>query len=271
MARITRELTNIQNDVAGKTAQIICPVTRTYDQIVLEFTGTAVTRAMLKDIKVKANGETIQKFKDGDQLDQYNDYYNRSDVAGFLTLWAQRPEMVELSDQRITGWGTQDLTNLVTEIDIAGTAPADFDLKAHAVLSEPQPLGLFTRVKTVNFNSSVAGQVDVDKIQVGPRIMAIHAFKADVSDLEIFLDEVKIYDASKAVGEVVQKNFGRVPQTAVATHADFTLEGDIAQALVTQAADNNRRVRDLLLKPTLTTAGAVDFVVEYLDGLRKAA
>ena len=75
----------------------------------------------------------------------------------------------------------------------------------------------------------------------------------------------------KTVGEVFEKNYGRVPQTAVATHADWLLEGDAAQAMITAAQESNRNNRDLLIKPTLTTSGSVDFVCEYLDTLRKAA
>lgn len=269
--RITRKLTNIQNALAGKTCQIICPVKFTYDEIILAYSGTAVTRAMLKNITVEANGEEIQKFKDGDRLDQYNDYYGRSDTAGYLTLWFNRREMKTLQDQRITGLGTADLNTLVVKIDIDATAPADFALLATAKLSDPQPLGLFTRIKTVNYNSAVAGQVDVDKIPVGPRVLAIHQFKADITNTEVYLDEVKVYEALKTVAEVDQKNYGRTPQTAVATHIDFGLEGDIAQAMVTAAPQANRNTMDLLVKPTLGTSGAVDFLVEYLDALKKAA
>lgn len=269
--RLYRELTNIQNAIAGKTGQIICPVNFTYDNIVLEYTGTAVTRAMLKNIVVKANGEPIQTYKDGDRLDQVNDYYKRADTTGFLTLFFNRPEMKTTGDERIFGLGTADLDNFTVEIDVDATAPGDFKLKAHAQLSEPQPLGVFCRVKVIAYNSAVSGQVDVDKIPLGPRIMALHAFKSDVADLEIYLDEQKIWDASKTVGEVFEKNYDRTPQTAVATHADWLLEGDASQAIITAAQQNNRRTRDLLIKPTLTTSGAVDFVVEYLDTLRKAA
>ncbi len=269
--RLYRELTNVQNGkgaVAGLNAQIICPVRYTYDYILLEYTGTGVTRAMLTDIQVLANGEPIWNFKDGDRLDQWNDYYGRSDTAGFLMLPFNRREMKSLGDERIFGLGTADLDTLSVQIKMGATTPADFSLKAHAQLSEPQPLGVFCRVKEINYNSAVSGQVDVDKIPLGPRIMALHAFKSDVADLEVYLNEVKIWDLSKTVGEVFEKNFGRTPQTAVATHADWLLEGDAGQAMITE--DQGKR-NDLLIKPTLTTAGAVTFLVEYLDTLKQVA
>lgn len=272
--RLYRPLTNIQNVAAGKTAQIICPVRYTYDKIQLAYTGTAIARSHFTNITVEANGEPIQTFKDGDRLDQYNDYYGRGDTAGYLTLYFNRPEMKTFEDERICGLGTADLTNLVVKIDIAAGAPADIKLTATAQLSDPQPLGLFTRIKTVNFNSAVSGQQDVDKIPVGPRILALHAFKADISKIIVFLDEAKIYEASKTVGEVFQKEarpVARVPQTAVATHVDWGLEGDLAQAMVTQAGEPNRPNKDLLIQPTLDTSGSVDFLVEYLDGLKQAA
>lgn len=272
--RIYRELTNIQNAIANKKAQIICPVQYTYDHITLNYTGTAVTRAMLKNIAVKANGEEIQYYKDGDRLDQINDYYSRQDTANFLTLWFNRREMKTLGDERIFGLGTADLDNLTVEIDVDATAPGDFALKADCQLSEPQPLGVFCRTKQVNFNSSVSGQVDVDKIPVQyGRLLALHAFKSDVNALDVYVDEAKIWSLTKSRGEIFEKNYGRVPQTAVATHADWILEGDTAQAIILDAPEgnSNRKKRDLLLKPTLGTSGSVDFVVEYLDTLKKAA
>lgn len=272
--RIYRKLTNIQNVAPGKTAQIICPVRYTYDKIQLAYTGTAIVRSHLTNITVECNGEPVQTYKDGDRLDQYNDYYGRADTAGYLTIYFNRPEMKTFEDERICGLGTADLTNLVVKIDIAAGAPADIGITAEAQLSDPQPLGLFTRVKTVNYNSAVSGQVDVDKISVGPRILAIHCFKSDISAVEVYLDEAKVYEASKTVGEVFQKEVrpvARVPQTAVATHIDWGLEGDLAQAMVTQSNEPNRPNKDLLIKPTLTTSGAVDFLVEYLDGLKQAA
>lgn len=265
-------LSNIQNASAGKKAQIICPVGDTYDQIVLAYTGTAVARADLTNIKVLASGEEIQFFTDGDELDWMNDFYGRADTAGYLTLHFNRKEMKGLSDERIYGLGTADQKSLVVEIDIDPTAPADFGLTADALVSAPQPLGVFCRVKKFNFNASVAGDLDITTLTMGPRIMAIHVVKADAESVLVKADEVTIFDTTKVKAEVVQKNYGRTPQTAKATHIDLCLEGDAAGALITELNDKSRpykTTKDVLVRPYLATAGAGHLLVEYFDTLIK--
>lgn len=265
-------LSNISNASAGNKAQIICPVGDTYDQVVLAYTGTAVARADLTNIKVLASGEEIQFYVNGDELDEINDYYGRADSAGYLTLHFNRREMKGLSDERIYGLGTADQKSLVVEIDIDPTAPADFGLTADALVSAPQPLGVFCRVKKFNFNSNVAGDLDITTLTTGPRMMAIHLVKADISKVLVKADEVTIFDTTKVKSQVVQKNYGRTPQTATMTHVDFCLEGDAAGALITELHDPSRpykTVKDVLVRPYLDTAGAGHLLVEYFDTLVK--
>ncbi len=139
----------------------------------------------------------------------------------------------------------------------AATAPT---LVAYAVLSEERPLGVITKVRRLPFTFAVAGAVEIDKIPLGPRIIAIHLQKADVNDVELELDSVRVIKQPKLLGEQLQRQRLRVPQTAAYTHVDFCLEGDIMQAMITEGA------RDFRLRPTLGSAGLVTAIVEYLDG-----
>lgn len=272
--RLLKQLTNIQNVGPGQHMQIICPVRGTYDMIEMFYTGTAIARSHFTNLQVKCNGEAIWDFADGDDLDQLNDYYKYDDTAGCLTFWFNRKHLKELADQRIFGIGTADLDTFTIEADIAAGAPADIAVTAQAQVSEQSLLGVFTRIRRIPYNSAVSGQVDVDKIPLGPRIMALHLKKADVNDLEVYLDDAKIWEASKAQGEKYQKDHNRTPITASMTHADWILEDDSAQALITEIlSDPNRKKADLLLKPTLATSGAVTIYAEYMDTLtqKKAA
>lgn len=267
-------LSNIQNAATSKKAQILCPVGDTYDSIVLAYTGTAVTRAMLSNIKVLASGEEIQYYTDGDELDRINDYYGRADTAGYLTLHFNRTEMKSSSDERIYGLGTADQTSLVVEIDITAAAPADFGLTADALVSAPQPLGVFCRTKKFNFNAAVGGDLDITTMTMGPRIMCIHVVKSDATKVLVKADEVVIFDTTKVKAEVVQKNYKRTPQTATMTHVDLCLEGDAAGALITELNDPQRpykKTKDVLVRPTFTAAGAGYLLVEYFDTLVKRA
>jgi len=259
--RKTVKLPSISNVGTSLTATLNCPTGLTYDRITLAYSGTSVTRAMMSNIQVLINGKPVQTYGDADELQDINDYYGRADNAGYVTLYFARPELDNVAQQRLTALGTLDVQTLAINIDITAAAPGDFALTATAVQSEPQPLGLLTKVRAYPFSSAVSGAIEIDNIPVGPRVQAIHLFKSDISNLVLELDGVKVYETTKALGEVIQKEHGRVPVTSSATHFDSQLENDNAQAMITKG------VQDFRLRPTLDTSGAVRVVVEYLDGL----
>ncbi len=257
MARKILQLPSWTPVAAGSDTSLTLPVGgNTYERILIEYSG--VTLAQLKNIEVRLNGDPIQHWKTGTQLENVNDFYGRPKTAGFLSLWAIRPELTNIAQRRLTAWGTLNVQTLTIHLDVDAAAAAPV-LKAHAIVSAPRPMQVVTKVKQYPFNSSVSGQVDVDNIPRGPRIMAAHFFKADVSDIELEIDNVKYYDASKTLAEAIQKENGRVPVTASCTHVDFMGDNDIGNALITQNA------RDMRFKTTLGTSGNTDIVVEFLD------
>lgn len=259
--RETKKMPSISNVSAGSTAVLECPRGKTYDFITFKYAGTAVTRAMLKNIQVMLNGKAVQTFKDADRLQDFNDYYGRSDDAGYVTIWFIRPEMTNIVQQRLTAIGTLDVQTFSVNIDIDAGAPGDLTLEATSMLSEPQPLGVITKVKNFPVSSDVVGEMEISDIPRRGRIQALHLFKADLSNVIVEMDSRKVFESSKVMAEVIQGSHARTPITAKATHVDFQLEGDNAQALVMQG------VQDFRVKPTFDTSGAADVVVEYLDGL----
>lgn len=257
MARKIIQLPSLTPVAAGSDTSLTMPVGgNTYERVMLEYTG--VTLAQIKNIEVRLNGDPIQHYKTGTQLETINDFYGRPKTAGFLTLWAIRPELTNIAQRRLTAWGTLNVQTLTIHMDIDAGAAAPA-IKAHAVVSAPRNMEVVTKVKQYPHNSSVSGQVDVDNIPRGPRILAAHFFKADVDDVEIEMDNIKFYDASKSLSEALQKENGRTPQTASCTHVDMLGDNDIANALITANAS------DLRFKPTLGTSGSTDIVLEFLD------
>jgi len=257
--RVTKRLPSLSNVAAGSTAVLNLPLGRTYENLKLEYSG--ITLAQMKNIQLKANGKTFQKFKDGNEIDAINKYYGRQAANGLLTLWFVQPEMKTARDERITALGTADLKTLTLEFDVDAAA-ANPQVKAHALQSEASPFGLCTKILRFPVNSAVTGVQEIDNLPTGSaRIKAIHLFKPDVSKVELELNGFLAYEAEKRLSEQNQKDYGRIPQSAAATHLDFVLEGDMSQAVVTQG------VQDFRLRQTLATAGATNIVVEYYDGL----
>lgn len=256
-------LPTVSNVVAGGQFTLECPVRPTYEKLTLALTN--ITPAQLTDIEVRVNGKAIQTFKNAERVNYLNAYYQRVVTAGFIDLWFSRPEMATVTEQRMTGLGTADIQTLtiVGKIDAASVGPV---IVATAIRSEPQPLGMVTKIRQFPMSSAVSGQIDIDKIPIGSTrapavIAAIHLFKADISKVEVQANNAKVYELTKTTAEHNQSSRKRTPQTAVATHVDFVLEGAIREAL------NMAGVQDFRVKPTLDTAGAYDVVVEYFDGI----
>ncbi|NIB44723.1 hypothetical protein HBA55_34405 [Pseudomaricurvus alkylphenolicus] len=257
MSRKIIPLNSFTTVAAGADTSLTLPVGgNTYERIMLEYSG--VTLAQLQNLEVRLNGDPIQHFKTALQLEEINDFWGRPKTSGIITIWAIRPEMMNAQQRRMTAWGTQNVQTLSIHLDIDAAA-ASPSLKAHAIVSAPRPMIFVTKVKQFSDNSAVSGKVDIDNIPRGPRIYAIHLFKSDISDVEIEMDNVKFYDSTKTLSEAIQKENGRVPVTAKATHIDFIGDNDVGNALITANA------RDFRLKPTLDTSGLTDICVEYLD------
>ena len=266
MARKIIHLPSLSRVVAGSKATLECPVGQTYKNIVFSATGTALAAAHIERIDVLIDGRVIQTYNNLQRLIDLNGYYNRgTDTAAQFMLHFYRAEMIDAVYRRTSGIGTADVQTFHIEITLAAAAPVDITITAHAEVDPvPQPLGVFFKMREYPFSSSVAGTVEIDKLPRGAFYGAIHLFKADVSSVEVEADQVKIYDATKSVGERFQKESSplkRVPVTAKATHIDWITEGDLAQAIKTNL------LSDFRIKATLASSGSMDIVTETLDTL----
>jgi hypothetical protein len=250
---------SLSNVEAGSTATLSIPLGLSIDRLLLSYSG--VTLAQLVNPRIEINGKVVMSWKNAARLDAINQYYNRGAANGILNFWFLRPEMKTLMDQRITAIGTADLQTLafLVDIDAAAAAPV---LKAWAQRSDQAPLGLIVKTKSFPASFATSGDQAIDNLpRSGARIGAIHLFKSDVSYVVVEGNGVKIIDTSKAIAEELQIRQNRTPQTAQATHVDFLLDGDlINQALPTIG------LQTLRVNPTIDTSGALDVIVEYLDG-----
>lgn len=251
-------LPSFSNVAEGSVATCNCPVGLTYEQIVLKYGGTTFDPANMVKIEVKVNGKAIIDMT-GDQLVSLNKYYGVPDSTGYVTLWFARPWMATVFESRLTSLGTSDVSTLSVHVTISGaTSPT---LEAHAVQNAAQPLGLIAKIKQFPRAFSTTGQQEIDSLpKGGARIAAFHLFKSDVSDVEVDVNGVRVYDLSKGVGSELESRYGRTPQDSAATHVDFLLDNDINNALALSG------VQDFRIRPTIDTVGSVNTVVEYLDG-----
>lgn len=265
--RMLVKLPSITNVAAGSTATLNCPIGRSYDRLILECEN--LTRTQIKNLRVEIDGKPIQEYKDAVQLGFINSYYGRFGLyndtlkKGFVSIWFNRPEMNSLEHQRVTRLGTTGVQTFQVSFDIADDAVNPIVI-AHAVQSDPSPLGMITKVKQFVMSAATAGKFEIDSIPKGPRIFAVHFFKPDVKHIEIEQNSRKIREGTKEFLSYVQRESGRKPidsSLMKATSLDFTLEADLYHSLET----NPQVIKDQRFRLDLETAGEVRVVVEYLD------
>lgn len=253
------KLPTVYNVTPGGEFTLECPVRPTYEKITLKLTN--ITPAQLTALEIRVDGRPVQRFKDAVRVNAINNYYKRGVTGGYVDFHFTRPEMASVFEQRMTALGTADIKTLtiVGKIDAACVSPA---VEAYAIRSEPQPIGLITKIREFPMSFAVSGQVDIDKIPLSrAALAAIHLFKSDVSACTVEANNAKIYERPKEAGEHDQSGRNRTPQNAACTHLDFMLEGSIREALTTEG------IQDFRLRPTIASSGSLDVVVEYLDGI----
>ncbi|WIE05921.1 major capsid protein P2 [Vibrio fluvialis] len=265
MARITRKCPSFSNVQAGSTATLELPLGLSYHIIHLYFGGA--TLAQLKNIRIEADGKPIKKWEDGNRLNAENKHYGRgAATADCLPIFFTRQELKEIVQQRLFALGTQNVQtlSLLVDIDAAAVNPT---LKATSIRGPQAEMGYITRIMEFKHSSAVSGEVEIDNIplRAGSAIAAIHIYSADVTDAALEIDGGIVWEMSKTGAAKLQTDHGRDPQSTSKLSLDFLLEGDFLQAVDLQG------VQDFRLKPTLSKAGSMTVVVEYLEQYNPAA
>lgn len=246
----------------------------TVEAIFLELGGTALTKAMLSDIDIKANAKTIYK-DSGSRADDRMEYRGETADAAYLVLaFDESRARSELRGETVidgekigsidTTFGIQSLTG---EVTIAGaTAPT---LKAYAEVSKA-PMddsrfrGLISKVFNFTVSPAAAGtflfEVPHGR-QRGSIVKRVFLHGSTVTGYEVKKNGVTIQKAATAaLNTYQQKREGRVPQANVQC-IDFIKDGNQSSAL--NAYDAN----SMEWYMTVSGAGNVTVVVELYDPL----
>lgn len=248
------------NVVADGVASLQLPCSMTYERIVLVLGGTAFTKAMMTDIKVKLNGKVIIQTT-GSRLDAINKYKGIFDAAGFLTIDFTEVKARDEVGQSIGAITTAGQSNFTIEVTIAGaTAPT---LESYSIQSGPRTLGVIEKILHYPVTFSAGGKFPIQLPygkSGGALFKRVFLHGATVTGLEVKKNGLVIHDSVTAINEFIQKEYGRVPQANVYTF-DSIVEGNLSQALVTADASS------MEWNVTVSGAGTIDVQVEMLDQL----
>lgn len=244
---------------------------RTLENFRLRLGGTSLTKAMITDVKLKANGKVIVEGT-GTQLDALQAYRGRTQAAAFLELSFTDYAMNNELDRNVGAFDTSlGISNISSEITIAGaTAPT---LTPILIESAAQKLAsgemapfapLISKVLRYPYNIANGGRLAMS-VPFGPQsgsiIKRLHVFHGgQMTGATVKEDGLVIHESVAAENQQEQQMQGRVPQSNCYT-IDFVVDGDIRKALDTRGS----RSLEWLFDFSAASNGTV--YVEYLDPL----
>lgn len=243
---------------------------RTIENVRLRLGGT-FTKAMITDIKVKANGKVILEGT-GSQLDALQAYRGRTQSASFLELSFSDYSMNNELDRNVGAFDTSlGISNITTEVTISGATsptltPILIESAAQkAPTGEMQPFApLISKVLRYPFSIANGGRLAMN-VPFGPQsgsiIKRLHVFHTGtMTGATVKEDGLVVHESVTAENQQEQTMQGRVPQTNCYT-IDFCVDGDIRKALDTRSS----RSLEWLFDFSAASNGTV--YAEYLDPL----
>lgn len=269
VGKLTRYGLPFSNVVAAGTATANITPGRTLENYKLKLAGTALTKAMLTSIKLKANGKVFFEGT-GTQIEKLNAFRGETTNAAYLDLPFADYSLNNEFDRMVGAFDTSlGISNITAEVTIAGaTAPV---LTPILIESAAQKAGtgeaaayapLLSKLLRYPFNIATGGRLPVT-VPFGPTngaiIKRVHVFHTgNMSGATVKLDGLVIHESIKAENEQEQVRFGRVPQ-ANCYSLDFVLDGDIRKALDTRTARSLEWLFDF------TAADNGEVLIEYID------
>lgn len=253
---------------AGQTATARIQCGLRIHRLMIPYSG--VTLAQMTEIRIIANGQTIQRLIGADVVDSVNKFDGRNDSAGVLTIDFERFDLVTRPGRELTVIDTTNnpqiktpITNLTVEIDIASGA-------SNPVLGAPNakesgavnnPSELLKLVRTFSYDPQGAGEFHIaDLPKMGAINRIIMKSSAVINNIKLERNNYTVLDRTKTINERIQSDGIRVPQAGYYI-IDFTEEG-YGQDWLEVAG-----VSDFRLKLEMAGAGHIDVMVEYLNPL----
>lgn len=264
MPKLTRKMPSFEGVAAGQTATLRLPIGFSYHKALIAYSG--VTLAQMEEIRVVANGKTIQRHLTGAVLDAMNQFDGMAAASGVLTIDFERFGLRTRAGSELTviGTGVKDdpmpISTLSIEIDIAAAAAAPV-LSCKAIQSGPKPSGVIKQVRVFGHDPSAIGEYEIaDLPRLGLINRVIFKSASTINSLKLERDGHVVFERDKAENEVVQADGVRVVQAGYYA-IDFSEEGNGQDAL------DVSNVHDLRFTLDMAAAGHVDAIVEYLAPL----
>jgi hypothetical protein len=259
-SRVFKKAIPWKNVVASNTAVLNFNLGNTYDSVLTKYTG--ITLAQMKNIKVKIGVKTVMEFKDGEEIELINKFFNRKEKAGYLTLHFVQQYMNTLAQRQMFAVSTNGIASFTLEFDIDAAA-VNPKLESSVIISPAKLIvdnSRMLKFRRINSQAMVAGVNDMMDIPNIASIAQIFFLKDDVEKVELLADGIELLNIEKETLQIYQEQarHERVPDNDY-TCVDWTLGSTPHSAIAVQG------VQDLHFKLTCTTAGVMDILIAYYD------
>lgn len=226
--------------IAGKKVTINLDIGWKY--LAVHIKRTNFTEAQAKNYRLKINGKIVQALASFDSINDINTHYNRPQVAGFTTIFFNRPELADSEDRDLTGIGTRDIRSCQIEFELDG-AVVNPDMQVVADVTTNENLGWIIHYESSDIDLPKVGKNVISKMPVGNGNVNSYFLGKPTDDItDIVLNRTvngvrnNVIESTKEFLEVEQKQAPmrpRVPVTADWTVLDFTTKGIPEEALQT--------------------------------------
>lgn len=271
VGKLTRYGLPFSNVVATGTATNQVTPGRTLEVSRLKLGDTALTKAMLDLVRIKAGSKTLIEGKGAD-LDKINAYRTTiAQDAAFLDLFFADYSLNNELDRMVGAFDTSLVGSITQEVKITGaTAPVLTPILIESAAQkkrdgEMQPYApLISKILPYPFSIANGGKLPVTVpfgAASGSIIKRLHVIHGgNMTGATVKQDGSVVHESIDAENDYEQKRHGRNPQANMYT-IDFVVDGDIRKALDTRDA----RSLEWLFDFSAADSGTI--YVEYVDPL----
>ncbi len=247
-----KKLPNVAGVGASQTFTVSIPVgAKEIEKIGLDYSGTTVAKADITNLELKVDAQPIQQFKTISHLEMMSAYYGMAVNGGEIVLPQFAEWMNSAAQAAKFNLGLSDVSvmQLTGDIGAAAVAPAiaawSVETQAPAAnglsVEQANRLGVFRRVRNFSYQLSGAGTTEIDNIPREDILMALHLIQSAnvITNVEVWANDSKVWDASAARAERVVERMGRTAQ-AGCYHVDFSLQNELGTQLVLSGLNDFR-------------------------------
>lgn len=266
-----KKLPNVQGVGANQTFTVGLPTgAKEYMKIGLDMSGSVFAKTAITNLELLANSNPIMQFKTVAHLENISNFYGWDVNANEIVLPFFLEHFNDALMARKFNLGVSDVDVLQLRGDIGtATAPAiaawSVETQAPSMAGQSvvdaNRLGVFRKIRNYTYTLTGAGTTEIDNIPREGLLMAMHLIQTtgNITNVEVWADDVCIWNASASRAERIQERVGRTVQ-ANTYHIDFMQENELGTSMLLSG------LRDFRLKVDHSGSDTVVLYTESMAG-----